>query len=129
MGLARLAREEGVSLVLPAHYDPVPDLGARIREIAEDHVEKLRHTLDACRHGATIVDVAHELFGGQEGYSVLLAILEAGTHVESLHQLGVLAVHDLDGVVKNPREPFRYRATDVDAIDAGERISLSLGGG
>lgn len=111
VGLARLVREEGVRLVLPAHYDPVPDLAVRVREIAEDHVEKLRQTLEACRGGSTVVEVAEALFGAQEGYHVLLAILEAGTHVEYLHQLGALALTDLDAIVDNPRLPFRYRAT------------------
>jgi glyoxylase-like metal-dependent hydrolase (beta-lactamase superfamily II) len=117
-GLARLMREADAKIILPAHYDDIPDLAARIREIAEDHVAKLDHTRAICVEGATIVDVAKELFGHQEGYSVLLAILEAGTHVEYLHQLGALTVANLDDVTRNPREPCRYRARAVDAAGA-----------
>lgn len=120
-GLARLVREEGVGVVLPAHYDPIVDLSARVKEIVEDHVEKLRATLDVCRHGATTLEVAQALFGSQEGYNVLLALLEAGTHVEYLHQLGALALMDLDALTRDPRTPFRYMATD-----AGDHVQLPL---
>lgn len=126
-GLGRLMREDGVATVLPAHYDDIPDLHQRIREIAEDHVGKLKRVREVCASGATVVDVAKELFGNQEGYNVLLAILEAGTHVEYLHQLGALVVSDLDALVSNPRLPFRYQATDV--VHDAARFAVELGGG
>ena len=131
-GLGRLVLEEGVKHVLPAHYDPVVDLRARIHEIANDHVEKLRLTMTTTKNaGATLADVSSALFGKQEGYNVLLALLEAGTHVEYLHQLGALVVTDLDALVENPRLPFRYQATDVvDAAGAdGPSFGVKLGGG
>ncbi|HEY4224140.1 MAG TPA: MBL fold metallo-hydrolase [Myxococcota bacterium] len=123
-GLGRLVLEDDVRLVLPAHYDDIPDLRSRIGEIADDHVDKLKKTMAICKSGATIVDVAGELFGAQEGYTVLLAILEAGTHVEYLHQLGALAVTDLDRVVAGL--PHRYRATEHVHADA---FGVELGGG
>jgi glyoxylase-like metal-dependent hydrolase (beta-lactamase superfamily II) len=126
-GIGRLVLEDGVKHVLPAHYDEIPDLHARIREIAEDHVVKLQQTIAATKSGATVADVSAALFGKLDGYNVLLGLLEAGTHVEYLHQLGALAVDDLDALVKNPRLPFRYRATDVDVHVVGSRVAL--GGG
>ncbi len=127
-GLGRLILESGVVHTLPAHYDPILDLRARIREIAEDHVEKLRQTRAACGRGATVADVSTALFGKQEGYNVLLALLEAGTHVEYLHQLGALAVSDLEALVEEPRLPFRYVATDVPHDDDAP-FGVVLGGG
>jgi glyoxylase-like metal-dependent hydrolase (beta-lactamase superfamily II) len=130
-GLGRLMLEDGVAHVLPAHYDPIPDLRARIMGCAEDHVEKLKRTVDACRSGATIADVAATLFGAQEGYSVLLALLEAGTHVEYLHQLGALVVNDLDAVQRDPNAAIRYVATEAAAetAEASLQGQAVLGGG
>ena len=51
-GIGKLAREEGVRHVLPAHFDPIPDLGARVREIAEDHAARLQRVADVCARGA-----------------------------------------------------------------------------
>jgi glyoxylase-like metal-dependent hydrolase (beta-lactamase superfamily II) len=107
-GIGRLATEDGAVHILPAHYEPIPDLGARVREIAEDHVAKLDLTLDACANGATVVDVMQKLFGAPEGYNVLLATLEAGTHVEYLHQVGSLAVQNVDEVASDPTRPLKY---------------------
>jgi glyoxylase-like metal-dependent hydrolase (beta-lactamase superfamily II) len=112
-GLARLGREEGVSQVLPAHYDPIPDLAKRIGEIAAEHVEKLRTTLEVCKAGATMKDVAQTLFPGVDGYNVLLAQLEAGTHVEYLHQLGSLVVTNVDDLADSPTRPAVYKSTAV----------------
>ncbi len=39
----------------------------------------------------TIADVSQRLFGGVDGYNILLAIEEAGAHVEYLHQRGHVA--------------------------------------
>lgn len=128
-GLGRLLREKGVRFVLPAHYEPIDDLHARIVESAEDHVDKLRRTVDACRTGATIAEVADALFGRQEGYGVLLALLEAGTHVEYLHQLGALIVDDLDALVRDPGAPVRYRATEVAASTTDRDGHAMMGGG
>ncbi len=107
-GLGRLAREEGVRHVLPAHFDAIPDLGARIKEIAEGHVDKLQRVLDACSRGAAVVDVAALLYGPQQGYHSLLAVLEAGAHVEFLHQHGAISVANLDEVAADPLQAARY---------------------
>lgn len=112
-GLARLGKETDVGLVLPAHYEPIPDLHRRMMAIADEHVEKLHSTVDACRAGATVQDVAAALFGAQEGYNVLLALLEAGTHVEYLHQLGSLVVKNVDVLAERPDEPVVYQSTAV----------------
>lgn len=115
-GIGKLAREEGVRHVLPAHFDPIPDLGARVREIAEDHAARLQRVADVCARGATILDVAAAIFGAQEGYHVLLATLEAGAHVEFLHQNGALAVANIDEVVADPQRPARYVTTSASTV-------------
>jgi len=46
----------------------------------------------------TVVEVSKALFGEVEGYNVLLAIEEAGAHIEYLHQRGYLGIHNLDEI-------------------------------
>ncbi len=46
----------------------------------------------------------------QEAYGVILAIDEAGAHVEYLHQLGRLRVDNLDEVASSDEPVFRYVA-------------------
>jgi glyoxylase-like metal-dependent hydrolase (beta-lactamase superfamily II) len=112
-GLFRLRAIDGVGRVLPAHYDEIDDLGARIDEIIAEHVEKLRKVRDACDRPRTVAEVAAVLYGDQREYAVLLALLEAGAHVEYLHQVGSLKVHDVDSLVLDEVGPFRYLATEV----------------
>ncbi len=133
-GLSRLLDEKGVTRVLSAHFDDVTDLPGRIVAIVAEHQDKLGQTLHACRPdgpggGATIVDVAHALFGKREGYHVLLALLEAGTHVEYLHQQGLLHVQNLDDVAKDARCAPRYvasAAVDVSGA-AHDAVAIALG--
>jgi hypothetical protein len=60
--------------------------------------------LDVCTETRTVVQVSQALFGDQEGYSRILALDEAGAHVEYLHQLGQLRISNLDQVAKS-RDP------------------------
>lgn len=127
-GLSRLLDEKGVNRVLSAHYDDVTDLAARVVGIVEEHREKLGQALAACasaENGARVVDVAAAMFGKREGYHVLLALLEAGTHVEYLHQQGALRVQNLDDVARDPRCAPRYVAGgNVDATHGALEMAL-----
>ncbi|MGZ6347381.1 MAG: hypothetical protein ACXWNC_07455, partial [Anaerolineales bacterium] len=49
----------------------------------------------------TIAEVSRELFGRVDGYNTLLAIEEAGAHVEYLHQRGQLRIVNLDDFENN----------------------------
>jgi hypothetical protein len=60
--------------------------------------------LAVCSTPHTVVGVAKDMFGAQEGYGTLLAIEEAGAHVEYLHQHGKLRIANLDAVAKS-RDP------------------------
>lgn len=50
------------------------------------------------------------MFGEQEGYGAILAIDEAGAHVEYLHQMGRLRVENLDDVATADDPVIRYVA-------------------
>jgi glyoxylase-like metal-dependent hydrolase (beta-lactamase superfamily II) len=102
--LAKIRRVEGVNFALGGHEDPIWDLRARIDAIALFHRDRLAKTLDLCKEPRTVSQVSEALFGDQEGYSRILALDEAGAHVEYLHQLGQLAIANLDIVAKS-RDP------------------------
>ena len=111
-GLSRL-RLLKPRVTLPAHFQPIDDLGGRIDAIVQDHVDKLGTVREVCRGGATIADVAKALYGKQSGYNILLALLEAGSHVEYLHQISALVTENLDALIAEPTAAPVYRTTDA----------------
>ncbi|MBI5497966.1 MAG: MBL fold metallo-hydrolase [Deltaproteobacteria bacterium] len=110
-GLRRLRLLEGIDHVLPAHAEPIPSLGARIDRILEHHQERLARVTDSCAVPRTVAEVADALYGAQEGYNVLLALTEAGAHVEYLHQYGRLRIANVDEVARE-RDPVLRYVTD-----------------
>jgi hypothetical protein len=56
------------------------------------------------------VGVTEAMFGAQEGYGRLLALEEAGAHVEYLHQLGKLKIANLDDVARATDPVIEYVA-------------------
>ena len=91
-------------LGLPGHDDPIPDLNTRLDEIKKVHADRLADIQNILEVPHTIAEIAHELFGdvqGYYGYNQLLALEEAGAHVEYLYQRGLLHIHNLDEIKKN----------------------------
>ena len=83
---------EGVQLILGGHGEPIKDLVARIENIRELHKERLAEVMELLSEAHTVSQVAGALFGEVHGYNVLLAIEEAGAHVEYLYQRGLLEI-------------------------------------
>jgi glyoxylase-like metal-dependent hydrolase (beta-lactamase superfamily II) len=102
--LSKVRKIEGLNLALGGHEDPIWDVRARIDAIALFHRDRLAKVLEHCATPKTVVGVAAALFGDQEGYGSILAIEEAGAHVEYLHQLGKLRIANLDEVARS-RDP------------------------
>ena len=86
--LEKVRRVDGIRLALGGHEEPILDLGTRITEIEQFHQARLDRVLAICETPRTVHELANELFGEQEGYGVILALDEAGAHVEHLHALG-----------------------------------------
>ncbi len=103
-----MRRLDLVNLALAGHEEPIPDLRGRVDEIAAFHRERLMKVRDLCDRPRTIVEIASELFGRQEGYGTILAIEEAGAHVEYLHTLGKLRIANLDEVAKTEDPVLQY---------------------
>ncbi len=104
---------QGVRLTLGGHNQPITDLAARLEEIQNLHRQRLIAVSDYLQQAHTIAEVSHTLFGEVHGYEVLLALEEAGAHVEYLHQRGWLAIDNL-GDIENGRGrvPIYYRAAE-----------------
>jgi len=84
------------SLTLAGHDDPISNLPVRLAEIRREHAARLKLTLEFLAEPHTIADISKELFGSVNGYHVLLAIEEAGAHVEYLHQRGLLRIVNME---------------------------------
>lgn len=106
--LAKIRELEGIRLALGGHEEPIWDLRARIDEIGAFHRARLERVLETCATPLTVSEVARAMFGEQEGYGVILAIDEAGAHVEYLHALGLLRVDNLDEVASSDDPVYRY---------------------
>jgi len=102
--LSKVRKLDRINFALGGHEDPIWDLRARIDAIALFHRERLSRALAICRTPRTVVQVAADMFGEQEGYSRIMALDEAGAHVEYLHQLGQLRIANLDDVAR-ARDP------------------------
>ena len=109
--LDKTEKMEGISLALGGHEDPMPDLAGRVREIKESHQERLEQVLGFCREKpCSIADVSKALFGGVGGYTVLLALEEAGAHVEYLYNRGELVADNVDELRDQDELVIRYLA-------------------
>ncbi len=101
------------ALGLGGHEAPIEDVRRRVAETLHHHERRLRWVHRLCGEKArTIAELARLLFGEQEGYGVLLALSEAGAHVEFLHELGYLVIENLEEVVRDVAAPTLYRARD-----------------
>jgi glyoxylase-like metal-dependent hydrolase (beta-lactamase superfamily II) len=106
--LGKVRKLDLVNLALAGHEEPIADLRARVDEIAAFHRERLLKVREICETPRSIAEVAARLFGTQEGYGTLLAIEEAGAHVEYLHALGKLRIANLDEVARSDDPVLLY---------------------
>lgn len=96
--LRKLRRVEGIRLALGGHEDPIDDLYGRIQEIRASHNRKLDRIRKIMRdNGApmTIRDICAAMYPDVQDYHILLALEEAGAHIEYLYQHGHLTIANL----------------------------------
>ena len=75
-----------VRLTLGGHENVMTDLAGRLDAIRAIHMQRLQKVLDFLAEPLTIAEVSKKLFGEVKGYNILLALEEAGAHVEYLYQ-------------------------------------------
>lgn len=99
---------DGIQLTLGGHEGPIDDLEGRIQEIEDLHLERLEQVLELLNEPLTVSQVSQALFPEVEGYHELLALEEAGAHVEYLSQRGYLGIDNLDELDFESPAPIRY---------------------
>ncbi len=110
-----------ISLTLGGHEGPVHDLETRLFEIVQVHRERLLEILMLTREACTVGEISQRLFPDVEGYHQLLAIEEAGAHVEFLQQRGFLTVANFGEVERVTGAPIFYERpqhVDTARLDA-----------
>ncbi len=107
--LDKIAALDGVRLSLGGHEDPMPDLKGRIKEIKQVHDTRLNQVLDICDEPKTTAEISQELFGQVSSYHILLALEEAGAHVEYLYQHGELVATNVEQIESEPIPVIRYQ--------------------
>lgn len=110
--LDSLTKIEGVPnirLALGGHEKPMNDVYGRIQEIKALHQSRLNKILDICTTPKSIAEISSELFGKVKSYHVLLALEEAGAHVEYLHQRGELVAANLEEIEKTNHPVVKYQ--------------------
>ena len=98
-----------IRLTLGGHEEPIVNLPSRLEAIRLLHRQRLAQVLAFLDEPRTISETSHHLFGEVHGYNVLLALEEAGAHIEYLYQrgkLGIANLADLEG--NNKPVPIRY---------------------
>lgn len=95
-------------LALGGHGKPIEDLAGRVTAIERLHLERLARVLDLLESPATVAEVASALFPQARGYNRLLALEEAGAHVEYLEQRGYLSVANPEDLEADGPVPLRY---------------------
>ena len=105
---------EGIHLSLGGHNAPIPNLNARIQEIQALHQVRLKEFLDLLAEPHTIAEISKKYFGKMHGYNILLALEEAGAHVEYLYERGQLEIANIDEVANGGGlAPIRYKTLHV----------------
>jgi len=111
-----------VRLVLPGHESIITNLNERIDEIQFAHRERLEKILKILKKPKTVYELSIELFREVKGYDVLLAIEEAGAHVEYLYQRGYLKIENLEEEEKASKmAPIKYRSVPCQGCLISER--------
>lgn len=106
--LAKIEVLPGFRLGLGGHEAPIEDVPARIRAIRAAHDERLCKVLESCHEPKTIAEISRDLFGKVDSYHILLALEEAGAHVEYLHQRGEIIAANLDEIEQTSHPVVRY---------------------
>lgn len=102
-----------VSSTLGGHENPIFDLNKRIDEIRLVHKQRLQAVLKLLQKPHTIAEISKFLFGKVEGYTTLLALEEAGAHVEYLYQRGYLQIVNLKEIEENSQlVPIQYQTIE-----------------
>lgn len=109
--LRKIRALDGIRMGLGGHEGEIHDLRRRIDEIVNFHDARLERTLEICREPKSVDQVAREMFPRARDYHVLLALTEAGAHVEYLHERGKLCLTNIEAVETDAFPVLIYQST------------------
>lgn len=112
--LRKAAKLDGIRVALGGHEDPIYNLPERIADILASHDRKLNRVLDIVRDAGepvTINQITQTMYPDKHGYNILLALEEAGAHIEYLYQHGALSVANLREVEAEDNPALKYVAS------------------
>jgi glyoxylase-like metal-dependent hydrolase (beta-lactamase superfamily II) len=98
-----------IDWTLGGHEGPIEDLNARIDAIEGVHVARLRQILDLINEPHSVAEISTTLFHEVHAYHKVLALEEAGAHLEYLVQRGALVVDNLEDLDQDHPTARRYR--------------------
>jgi glyoxylase-like metal-dependent hydrolase (beta-lactamase superfamily II) len=86
-----LPRAHQARWTLGGHEGPIEDLAVRVFDIAEVHRERLKEILGLLDQPMSLFEISNQLFPKTEGYHRVLALEEAGAHMEYLNVRGYIS--------------------------------------
>ncbi len=116
--LKKTLRTEGIQLALGGHEPPINRIQHRIEEIISAQDRRIRRVEELVGHSPSpprLIDIARGLYARQQGFFELLALIDVGSRVEYLEQLGRLEVANREEVGGTSRQPARYRLSRTDS--------------
>ncbi len=108
--LRKIEKVDGVRVALGGHEAPIYDFYGRVEALYQSHTRKLDRVMDIIKNAGkpvTIADITRAMYPDKDGYDELLALEEAGAHVEYLYQHARLAVTNL-AEVEREDNPILY---------------------
>ncbi len=109
--LAKIERLDGIRLGLGGHQGEIADVAGRSAQIRGLIEKRLESVTEFCAEPRRIADVSRHVFGTQQSYHVLLALLEAGALVEHLYQHGQLVATNVEEIEAGRNPVILYRRT------------------
>jgi glyoxylase-like metal-dependent hydrolase (beta-lactamase superfamily II) len=103
------ARSGSIECMLGGHEGPIYDVNARIDAIEGVHIARLRQILELMDEPHSVADISKALFHEVHAYHKVLALEEAGAHIEYLVQRGALVVDNLEDLEQDSPVARRYR--------------------
>jgi len=110
--LEKIRRLPGIELALGGHEMAIHDVKQRADQIRDTQFRRLERAvglLDKAPSPLTIHELGERMYTQATGFHSVLALMDAGSRVEYLHQRGRLAIANLDELRRNPAASYRYR--------------------
>lgn len=110
--LKKVREIDGPRIALAGHELEMENWKGRIDDTIEFHKGRLEKTYNLLEEPKVMSEISQGLFGKQQHYHVLLAMLETGAHLEYLYERGRLVIVNIDEVESDPMAAPRYVQSD-----------------